>query len=411
MNCKRVRSFSEVDEFNYISKIQLAISNEIENTSKDNILNVDENDYIEYLKDQYSFDELVIDQSSETISKPKISKEQRPGSPFGGSYVAEVYTFTISYLFTGTKELFSVSPSTMTMTSYTICVDEQRVSFEIELTDLDSQKFQSQKQSAFSNSFSNVENINNFVKRWNSSLENYIHSIFSKIKDKYIKENDFYAAINLTVNENSKAVFSVPLIAKKTVPKPSISAKKVFTAEPVFAIEMYKDVIVLLNSIGHSWERKPTMYLGKDEEALRDLFVAFLETRYDGITATGETFNKIGKTDILLKHAKDGSNLFVAECKFWHGQSEFLEAISQLFDRYLTWRDSKTALMMFVKNKEFSTVLATAEKEIEKHPYFLKKTGNNGESSFSYEFHLPGDKAKIVYLEVMFFHFPNTKGA
>jgi hypothetical protein len=406
MNCKRVRSFSEVDEFSYTSKLQLAISNEIENSSKDNILNIDENAYIEYLKDQYSFDELVIDQSSEMISKPKISKEQRSRSPFGGSYIAEVYTFTISYSFTGTKGLFSVSPSSMTMTSYIICVDEHSVSFEIELTDLDPQKFQSQKQSAFGNAFSNVDNINNFVKRWNSSLENYIRPVFSKIKDKYIKENDFYAAINLTVNENSKAVFSVPVIAKKIVPKPSVPTKKVFTAEPVFAIGMYKDIIVLLNSIGHSWERKPTMYLGKDEESLRDLFVAFLETRYDGATATGETFNKIGKTDILLKHAKDGSNLFVAECKFWHGQSEFLEAISQLFDRYLTWRDSKTALMMFEKNKEFSTVLATAEKEIEKHPYFLKKIGDNGESSFSYEFHLPGDKAKIVYLEVMFFHFP-----
>ena len=63
-------------------------------------------------------------------------------------------------------------------------------------------------------------------------------------------------------------------------------------------------------------ERKPSLYEGKDEEGLRDVFVAMLETRFEGITATGETFNHCGKTDILLKYAEDGTNLFIAECKF-----------------------------------------------------------------------------------------------
>ena len=120
---------------------------------------------------------------------------------------------------------------------------------------------------------------------------------------------------------------------------------------------------------------------------------------------TGETFNKGGKTDILIRY-KDGSNLFVAECKYWKGEGVLFETINQLFDRYLTWRDSKVAIIFFVKNKEFSKVLKTLQESIPKHEYFVRENGSNGESSFSYIFHFPTDKGKLVYAEIMAFHFP-----
>ena len=74
-------------------------------------------------------------------------------------------------------------------------------------------------------------------------------------------------------------------------------------------------------------ERKPSLYRGKEEEDLRDQFLLFLETRYAATTGTSETFNKAGKTDILLKY-EDGTNLFVAECKWWKGEREFHAAIN-----------------------------------------------------------------------------------
>lgn len=80
------------------------------------------------------------------------------------------------------------------------------------------------------------------------------------------------------------------------------------------------------------------------------------------------------KTDILLKNAADGSNLFIAECKFWHGAKHFKESISQLFDRYLTWRDSKVALMVFVKGTNFTTAIESIHKNVVTHEYFVRKT-------------------------------------
>ena len=59
--------------------------------------------------------------------------------------------------------------------------------------------------------------------------------------------------------------------------------------------------------------------------------------------ATGETFHRAGKTDILL-HEGD-RNVFIAACKFWKGPKAFGEATDQRLG-YTTWRDSKTAIFV-----------------------------------------------------------------
>jgi hypothetical protein len=169
--------------------------------------------------------------------------------------------------------------------------------------------------------------------------------------------------------------------------------------------EMYEDVLKVLSQAGRGMERKPSLYRGKEEEDLRDQFLLFLETRYVASTATGETFNKAGKTDILLKF-EDGTNLFVAECKWWKGEAEFHAAIKQLFDRYLTWRDSKAALLLFVKNRNFSAVVEKVRSEAQKSPYFIRTTADRGETSLAFDFHFPDDEKRVVRFAVLLFAFP-----
>jgi hypothetical protein len=173
--------------------------------------------------------------------------------------------------------------------------------------------------------------------------------------------------------------------------------------------DFYEDVIDVINIFFKSVEKKPSIYGSKDEEGLRDYVRPILETRYvNNATVTGETFNKNGKTDILVKYT-DGTNLFVGECKVWAGETVLHKTINQLFDGYLTWRDSKVAIIFFVKRGDFSKVLETIHNSIVNHPYFVCETGNHGETFFSYIFHFPTDKDKQVFVEVMAFHFPPLK--
>jgi hypothetical protein len=99
----------------------------------------------------------------------------------------------------------------------------------------------------------------------------------------------------------------------------------------------YQHILEILRSMSLVIERNPTSFASLDEESIRDHFLLQLNGHYEG-GATGETFNASGKTDILIREGN--KNVFIAECKFWHGQKAFGEAIGQLLG-YLTWRDSK----------------------------------------------------------------------
>ena len=94
-------------------------------------------------------------------------------------------------------------------------------------------------------------------------------------------------------------------------------------------------------------ERSPKVFSKASEEVIRDHYLVQLNGQYEG-SATGETFNGAGKSDILIREGN--ANLFIAECKVWHGQAHFVQAISQLFS-YLTWRDTKSAIIVFNRNQ------------------------------------------------------------
>ena len=403
-----IKSFSVLDSRDYTGKLSEKIKNEIEAKGKEYILGIDEDEFKKYLITNYTITLLNIDYQNELIEKPILKKVMVP-TPYndGSRYEKEFYNFTIRYSFTGSPTIFKIRPRHYFMTSGDIYIDDvlQTVSFSFDIYNQDAKEFNRIKSEMITKIFSNLDGANKEASTWNTNLPRLVNSHFNLIKSKFEAENNFFAAINLKLNNETPTVFSAPTVIKKIIPQPKVSKNKEFSSEPIMSTEIYDDILKVIYDSGKNMEKKPALYKGKDEEGLRDQFLFVLESRYDGTTATGETFNRGGKTDIILKFAKDASNLFVAECKFWHGSSEFLKAINQLFDRYLTWRDSKAALILFVTNNDFSSVLQTIKADIKTHPYFTKEIGYRGETSFSYIFCLPQDKDKAVFFEVLVFHY------
>ncbi|HMF02967.1 MAG TPA: hypothetical protein VKK06_23970 [Terriglobia bacterium] len=151
-------------------------------------------------------------------------------------------------------------------------------------------------------------------------------------------------------------------------------------------------------------ERSPHAFAKMEEEALRDHILVQLNGHYEG-QATGETFNFTGKTDLLIR--ADGKNAFVGECKFWSGPKKFLETIDQLLG-YTTFRDTKTALIIFNRNKEHTSVLASVKETLQQHPLFKRDLGNRGESHFRSIFRHPGDPQRDIYVATLVFHIPTV---
>lgn len=403
----RIESFSEIDGDSYIQQLTKKLSDEIDAKRKEYIIGVDEDEYKNYLYDKHKLDPLIIDFNSEYIATPSVQKEWREGwRGYDNKYQIDVYKFTVTYVFLGSADIFRVRPSRYTMVHTLLFINdkEKKVSFSFFVDKTDPDEFRIQKENSFKAAFSNYERANEVSDQWNNRLKDLIKLLFDKKKNKYIKENNFFEAINVKVNADTASVFVSPTIIKKDIPQPIVSANKEFSSDPMMSKDMYDNILKVIYESGKSMEKKPSLYQNKDEEGLRDQFLFVLETRYEGTTATGETFNRNGKTDIILKYSPDASNLFVAECKFWHGSSEFLKAISQLLG-YLTWRDSKVALIIFVKNKDFSNVVNVIKADIKSHLCFEKEIGNRGETSLSYIFHLEQDIQRKVFLEIIAFHY------
>ena len=174
-----------------------------------------------------------------------------------------------------------------------------------------------------------------------------------------------------------------------------------------FSDEIYSDVLHTISIHGRFFEKHPEIYKAlSKEENLRDLLLSYLIDRYEKITATAETYNNHGRSDIILKDDMD-NNIFIAECKWWSGISNFHKAINQLFNKYITWRDTNVALIFFVKNSSFSSVLNHIIPEASAHPYFIEYVSTKSETNFSFIFRNNNDINKRIKLEIMFFHFPD----
>ena len=124
---------------------------------------------------------------------------------------------------------------------------------------------------------------------------------------------------------------------------------------------------------------------------------------YEG-SATGETFNSTGKTDILIR--EQGGNVFVAECKIWQGERSLQEAIDQLLG-YVTWRDTKTALIVFSKNKDFTNVLTKSSEGVPAHPKYKRTVKTVGETQTRYLFSQKNDVNRDVHVSVLAFDIPS----
>jgi len=166
----------------------------------------------------------------------------------------------------------------------------------------------------------------------------------------------------------------------------------------------YREIIQEINIFGHNLEKYKSLHSKFDEEGFRDFFLPHLNSISKNYSATGETFNKIGKTDILIQDG-NGVNVFIAECKIWHGVQELSNAIDQLLIRYVNWRDERTALIIFNKNNQnFTQLINSAKNGVQSHACFHDTIGQTFPSSISYIFRNPEDNEKKIFFELIIFN-------
>ncbi|MBN8491036.1 MAG: hypothetical protein J0M00_06365 [Burkholderiales bacterium] len=238
----------------------------------------------------------------------------------------------------------------------------------------------------------------------NAALPGAAEQAISERRNRLLARSQRAEALGIPIRRRADApkTYALPTVKRKAVPTLPPATTAQFKPEPALAMELYEHILKVVQDMALVMERSPDAFKAMNEEALRQHFLVQLNGQFEG-KATGETFNMAGKTDILLREGD--RNVFIAECKFWKGPKAFGEAIDQLLG-YATWRDGKTAILVFNRGVETSTVLTGIEAVAKAHANFKRAMDWPHESGFRYALHSSGDKNRELVLTVLVFHVP-----
>jgi hypothetical protein len=251
----------------------------------------------------------------------------------------------------------------------------------------------------------NLRNLRNDVAPFNQELEALIRPRLEARRQSAEATKATTAALKypLRKREDAPQTYKLPERPKPLAPKP-IAKAAAAKAEPEYTLDEtdYQEILRICASMSLVMERTPTVFEDAEEEHIRVHYLVQLNGQYQG-AATGETFNHTGKTDILIR--RQDKNIFVAECKFWDGPAQLIKTTSQLLG-YATWRDTKTALIIFSRRMNFSNVISEAQNAMRDHPQFKNGPVNEGESRFRYIFKHPNDDKREIIVTLMLFDMP-----
>lgn len=309
------------------------------------------------------------------------------------------YKVVVTLPFNGSASLFSVSPTTMRLTYDDAEVLGNELTFALEFTESNAtaEGIKNAVDGKIAGIQHNIDNLNKDLSGFEDRVKSVVAEAVAKRFEQINKLDSIKTALQIPLEKstNPSPLNQVKISVQKITP---LSTKK---DEPGGAISSgdYEAILETIRSMGASMETNRASE-AKDEEALRDILLVGLSASIKSGTVGGELFHKSGKTDISIPFENKAT--FVAECKLWKGQKYIGEGIDQLLG-YLTWRDAKTALIIFNKdNANFSDLQSKVEAIFtERSDYVRSVKQRDGEWRFVMT--KPDDNGRQIEVHVLLF--------
>lgn len=385
---------------------------DIEKVDPDRLLNSSADDLAAYFADKYKIDVPVLDEENLVVDQHEkqidVSRDQNryirdPSRPFyiTGSEIE------VEIPFTGEAEAFKIQPNPYSLSPPRAVIRGSILTFTISGTNLDAAQVKGEIERTLREIHSYLTNLRANAVGLNSQLLGEARSAIDGRRSKVLANRNTVASLGFKMKErqNAPKTFVAPEVRRKIAPVMPLASSAPYKPEPALALIDYEHILGVMQNMTQVMELSPSAFHDVDEEALRSHFLVQLNGHYQG-QATGETFNYEGKTDILIR--SEGRNIFIAECKFWSGPKKLSETIDQLLG-YSSWRDTKTAIVVFNRNRDFSKVLAAIPAAVRANAHYKKDLSGSTETVFRYLFTNRDDKNRELHLAVMAFDVPTAQ--
>lgn len=391
-----------------------AVKKRVQSIPTNTLLNASEQDLVQALVDEFRLnvpvikdDDIHIAESGEAqvdVSRDPMRMIRDRSRPF---YMPGNKT-VIAVPFDGDAQFFRVQPTSYSLSPPRAEIGNGELLLTYVTTNQNAEAIKREYQGTVNSVKECLRALSESAVQFNGQLEGLVTAQLKARKDRLLADAGMTASLGLPMKkrEGVPSTYVVP-VARRVPRIEQIKTSGSFKPEPALSAEDYEEILRIMKNMVQVMELSPHAFSAMGEEDMRSHFLVQLNGAFQG-QATGETFNFQGKTDILIR--VDGKNIFIAECKFWKGEKSFLATLDQLLS-YLSWRDTKAAVVMFNRNADFSAVLAKIAETGPKHPNFKRDLGKQDESTFRYVFVQPNDPNREIMLTVMAFDIPTGTSA
>ena len=411
----RVHPFRDGDAFSAFRNITEKVTREIEALENDYVLKASPAELDRHYVSQVTVTPLALDAKNHYIDNQKgtqldVSHDFSRGGGLGlGRLVIKGTSIDIAIPFTGDPGLWRIQPSSFSVSGYPeLEIRDDVVVFSFSFPDdsPEPERLKAEIERAISSLTGAVSTLAGDVENHNREAPRAVQAALERKLSKAKAAVSAVAGLGIPIKQRpAPATFVVPTKRRESpVSRPSVPKEK-FAPEPELDQRAYEHILSVLSSMALVIERNPGSFSSLNEEAIRTHFLLVLNGHYKGL-ATGETFNLSGKTDILIR--VDDRNVFIAECKFWRGAKSFSDSIDQLLG-YLSWRDSKCALLIFNKTKNSSAVRQKMHEIMLARTEYRKTVSHDANGDSRYVFVKESDPGREIQVHAMLFDIPRER--
>lgn len=404
--------FAGIDFHSFRADVREAIAREVEGMDANRLLNTSTDDLVAYFKKKHHKDtpRLLEDQVEASSTEADIDVSRRfdygfPGDTHGVTLVKGL-AITYHVPFEGDAECFNIRPNQSYLTTFGAEIIGRELLLRFQDANLTAARVKGQYDEQIKLYRTMLANLRNDLDGLNAQVGGHAKDQIERRKTKLLGDQNLTAELGVPLRARPDAAktYAAPEVRRKIAPTLPPASSVPFKPEPALTDEQYEHILRVIHSTAQVMERSPHAFKAMDEETLRTQILVQLNGHFEG-QATAETFNAEGKTDVLIRSGD--RNIFIAECKIWSGPEALLKAVDQLLG-YTAWRDTKTAIILFNRNKGFSAVLDKIDSTMKLHGNFKRALPQPGETSWRYVFSHRDDSGRELVLTVLAFDIPTA---